>query len=186
MTVWIILFWVVGVVVLVAVAVWRGYKNGPTVFKSSSSEAASDIDSVRRELELAQLRSSQAANRTDAELKSLRSEIERLSQKIEAQESISSKKVSSNEPSPVKTSISTVLDEMAKNHGYRFGDLYLSDLDSHSGAALVHSAQYEDLQRKVEALLNETGRSFGKASSRYYYDPQRPKAPMLTLPFIAK
>jgi TolA-binding protein len=190
MTVWIILFWVVGVVVLVAIAVWRGYKNGPTVFKPSSHDSSSDIESVRRDQARAEQRAGEAADRTEEELKLLRSEIQRLNQKLEAQERGSSKKPYPDETLPLDTA-SAALGELAKGHNLALGELYATALRLRRSHVLGPTAVYPasaaltDLQREIEAFMSEGDRAAGEAR-KFFFDPQHPKAPMLGLPLITK
>jgi hypothetical protein len=185
MTVWIILFWVVGVGLLVAVAVWRGLKNGPTVFESTTI----DIDSVLREQLIAAERAAQAADQTQAELASLRSEIERLSRKFESddREGDPSKKVESDRPLVPKA--------FFKAFKGPFRDLDIAPdhtIDHHilgEVKPLARTAVGEviALQRQLEALIRDSGNlTVVDVAGRFLYDPQRPKAPLIDGPLIVK
>ncbi|GAB1617146.1 hypothetical protein [Pseudomonas sp. NGC7] len=72
MTIWIILFWIIGVGLIIGVAIYRGIKNGPTKFPVSPIE----------EMQRAQAQAS--AESASASIREMRADIERLNRKIEA------------------------------------------------------------------------------------------------------
>lgn len=182
MTVWIILFWVVGVGLLVAVAVWRGLKNGPTVFESPTI----DIDSVRREQLIAAERAAQAADQTQAELASLRSEIERLSRKFESNdhEGDPSKKVESERPPVPKAFFKTPFRDLDIAPDYIVDHHILGEAKPLARTAV---GDVIALQRQLEALIRDSGNlTVVGVAERFFYDPQRPKAPLIDGPLIVK
>lgn len=78
MTVWIILFWVVGVGLIVGIAVYRGIKNGPTKF------AASPLEEVQQAQERAKAESAATSEQLQMHMAEMRAEIQRLNRKIDS------------------------------------------------------------------------------------------------------
>ncbi|MGE8450494.1 MAG: hypothetical protein ACN6OP_07685 [Pseudomonadales bacterium] len=180
MTIWIILFWVVGVGLLVAVAVWRGYKKGPTVFDSSNVEQA------RLDQMLVEQRAADAARRTEEELKSLRAEIERLSQKLDANQEPSSKKEATDEqdlfhswkaqlagldPKRMDTEMGIFRAQSLLSLGYS------PSSDTSVDVIIEQLEVLEALKRNYETSVK---------MRKFSFDAQFPKAPMLNLPMISK
>lgn len=76
MTALIILFWVVGVGLIVGVAVYRGLKNGPTKFHSTSLEL---LENTRAEM---RAEATEAASMLEARLLEVRGEVEGLRRQL--------------------------------------------------------------------------------------------------------
>lgn len=78
MTIWIILFWVVGVGLIVGVAVYRGIKKGPTRFDDSP------LEELHRSYAQAREESASSSQQLQQHVDEIRAEVARLNGKIDS------------------------------------------------------------------------------------------------------